>query len=66
MAEHAGTVRLVEPNLREAPAWLPGELLVSFDQAVAEADIHVLLVDHAQFRRIRPQQGRMIDTRGIW
>ncbi|NVD34533.1 UDP-N-acetyl-D-mannosamine dehydrogenase [Marinobacter lutaoensis] len=66
MAEHAGTVRLVEPNLREAPAWLPGEFLVSFDQAVAEADIHVLLVDHAQFRRIRPQQGRMIDTRGIW
>lgn len=66
MVEHGGPVQLVEPNIHQAPSWVSEGSLVTFDHASSEADIHVLLVDHAQFRRIRPQQGVIVDTRGIW
>ena len=66
MAEHGGPVKLVEPNLCRCPDWLESEDLISFDRALEEADIHVLLVDHASFKRIRPQTGIIVDTRGIW
>lgn len=66
MSEHAGPVQLVEPNLWQPPGWLPEESLVPFERAMAEAHVHVLLVDHRQFRRLRPQQGLIVDTRGIW
>jgi len=66
MAEHGGPVKLVEPNLNRSPDWLSEEDLISFDQALDEANVHVLLVDHAPFKRIRPQKGIIVDTRGIW
>jgi len=66
MSEHGGPVKLVEPNLNRSPDWLSKEDLISFDQALDEADVHVLLVDHAPFKRIRPQKGIIVDTRGIW
>jgi len=66
MAEHGGPVKLVEPNLNRSPDWLSEDDLVTFDQALDNADVHVLLVDHAPFKRIRPQKGLIVDTRGIW
>lgn len=67
---HNGAVAVIEPNLRlsemEAEGWMiPMEL----DEAISWAHILVLLVDHAEFRRIRPALGKgqkLIDTRGIW
>lgn len=66
MAEHGGQVKLVEPNLNLSPDWLSEDDLITFDQALEDADVHVLLVDHAPFKRIRPQKGIIVDTRGIW
>ena len=64
--EHGGPVLLVEPNIRRLPEWLAKEKLVPLEHALREADIHVLLVDHAEFKRVRPQQGTIVDTRGTW
>lgn len=64
--EHGGPVLLVEPNIRRLPDWLAKEKLVPLEHALREADIHVLLVDHAEFKRVRPQQGTIVDTRGTW
>lgn len=63
---HAGTVVLVEPNIRQLPQSMLGKLLVDFDVASSSADIHVLLVDHDEFKGSVPSFGQIIDTRGIW
>lgn len=61
----------VEPNVDALPESLTSKGVESADtrQAVEEADILVLLVDHKQFKRI-PASKRaekiVIDTRGIW
>ncbi len=67
-------IAAVEPHITE----LPGELaardnvtLEPLDEAVAGADIVVLLVDHTQFkaadrRTLRLREKVVIDTRGVW
>ncbi|MEO5337273.1 MAG: UDP-N-acetyl-D-mannosamine dehydrogenase [Magnetospirillum sp. WYHS-4] len=68
----AGTLLVVEPHVDELPSDLAGRAdlrLASLEEALATADVVVLLVDHQAFRRIEP--GRLagkavIDTRGIW
>jgi UDP-N-acetyl-D-mannosaminuronic acid dehydrogenase len=62
---HLGIVMSVEPNIELKPDSLNVEL-TSFERASIEADIHVLLVDHKQFRMFKPRQGMIIDTKGIW
>ena len=62
---------LVEPNIKEVPTGFDQSQasLVSFEQAVEDADILVLLVDHAQFKAVESEamEGkRVVDTRGIW
>jgi UDP-N-acetyl-D-mannosaminuronic acid dehydrogenase len=65
-ASHAGKVFVVEPNIDALPASLAKAQLVSMLDA-ADADIHVLLVDHKYFRALKPNtDGTIIDTRGIW
>ena len=62
---HQGSVIAVEPNIDS----LKHEDfdLVKIDQAVEDADIAVLLVDHKEFKEVKllniPQ---IIDTKGIW
>jgi UDP-N-acetyl-D-mannosaminuronic acid dehydrogenase len=44
-------------------------VLATFDEAVSRADILILLVDHAEFKSVKPgwSDGKvLIDTRGIW
>nr|WP_298164602.1 UDP-N-acetyl-D-mannosamine dehydrogenase [uncultured Pseudomonas sp.] len=70
-ATHPGCVLAVEPNIEELPAKLSGERLVlkTLDQALAESDIFVLLVDHKVFKDVPVTafRGRkIVDTRGIW
>tara|TARA_B110000977_G_C11082558_1_gene493408 strand:- start:1970 stop:3241 length:1272 start_codon:yes stop_codon:yes gene_type:complete len=63
---HSGVVMLVEPNISKLSKNYTDGLLVDFNIASCEADIHVLLVDHAEFKGQRPSTGQIIDTRGIW
>jgi UDP-N-acetyl-D-mannosaminuronic acid dehydrogenase len=63
---HSGRVLAVEPNIEAKPDSMPNIELVSFDKASKEADVQVLLVDHIQFKNIKPSQGILIDTKGVW
>ncbi|MBB4511992.1 UDP-N-acetyl-D-mannosamine dehydrogenase [Paraburkholderia fungorum] len=65
----AGQVVAVEPNIRKLPETLEGKVkLRELNEALAEADVVVILVDHAQFKRVDPvrlQAKVVIDTRGL-
>lgn len=63
---HSGLVMLVEPNIDQLPEGLDDSGLVDFKLACSNSDIHVLLVDHDEFRDQKPNKGIIIDTRGIW
>lgn len=65
------TMLAVEPNIHELPASLKDTHveLVEISEALEQADILVLLVDHKPFRRIpisKRAEKVIIDTRGIW
>lgn len=66
----AGKVLAVEPNISQLHFEYAGKLqLVPLMSALRQADIVVLLVDHAAFRdRVSAQfhDKQVIDTRGIW
>lgn len=57
---------LVEPNISELPNSLKGQILVDIESAFSSADIHLLLVDHIQFKKSKPTSGFVVDTKGIW
>ena len=65
-------VLAVEPHIDALPASLadlPNVELTATEQAIHEADVVVLLVDHAAFRSISlgDLRGReLVDTRGLW
>jgi UDP-N-acetyl-D-mannosaminuronic acid dehydrogenase len=65
----AGTMIVVEPNIRELPASLAGDVeLASLQDAVSRADIVVILVDHRPFKMLDPSRLHariLIDTRGM-
>lgn len=61
---HPGQVIAVEPNIRELPATLDRVTLAN--ETAPAGDVHVLLVDHAAFRRMPVPTGKVVDTRGIW
>jgi UDP-N-acetyl-D-mannosaminuronic acid dehydrogenase len=66
LASHPGKLLVVEPNIEELPKSLAKAQLVSMLDA-AEADLHLLLVDHKYFRALKPNTSApIIDTRGIW
>lgn len=65
-ATHLGKVLLVEPNIDILPMALPRAELVSTEAAFAKADIHVLLVDHKEFKSNKPHTGIIVDSKGIW
>ena len=64
-------IKIVEPNISELPETLKsnGAELSNLDEAL-KSDILVLLVEHSEFKQIKPQLNtktqRLIDTRGIW
>lgn len=66
-AEGRFEMMVVEPHVHAAPAGLEGVKLVDAETAFAKADIVLLLVDHKDFRSLRPPIGLpLIDTRGLW
>ena len=70
--EAVGQLLIVEPNLKSLPESLARSdraRLVDIKEAMAEADVILLLVDHRQFKRIDRELLKpkiVIDTRGIW
>ncbi len=63
---HAGIMMAVEPNITHVPASLDTVNLVTFEDAVVHADIHVMLVDHKEFKAESVTNGIVVDTKGIW
>ncbi|CAX53946.1 UDP-N-acetyl-D-mannosamine dehydrogenase [Erwinia pyrifoliae] len=69
-AWHQGTTLVVEPNVQQLPASLQEKVtLVTLDEALQQADVLVMLVDHRQFKAIDPatlNQPWIVDTKGVW
>ena len=69
--EHSGRVLAVEPNI-ESDKFSEsdhGFTLVSANQALQEADVLVMLVDHREFKIIDKNSvtdKQVIDTKGLW
>ena len=66
MQMHKGTVIAVEPNIEFMPSKLTNVELVDFEVASKVADIHVMLVDHQDFKIKTLISDYLIDTKGIW
>lgn len=56
---------IIEPNIDKLPEQLASAKLTDL-AAAAGADIHVMLVDHREFRETPAPQGQIVDTRGVW
>ncbi|MFC0226070.1 UDP-N-acetyl-D-mannosamine dehydrogenase [Serratia aquatilis] len=67
---HIGETLAVEPNVDHLPKSLAGHVtLKTIMDALEQADVIVMLVDHKEFRAIKPQdikQPWIVDTKGVW
>ncbi|MEX0445165.1 UDP-N-acetyl-D-mannosamine dehydrogenase [Xenorhabdus sp. SGI246] len=67
---HAGSTLAVEPNIHSLPYSLKDVVeLVDLQQALEEADVVLMLVDHSQFKAINGKQIKqkwVVDTKGVW
>ncbi|MGV2989296.1 UDP-N-acetyl-D-mannosamine dehydrogenase [Vibrio sp. E150_011] len=64
--EHVGRVIAVEPNISQITGSINNVELTCMDYALKEAQIHVLLVDHKEFKYSLRPSNFIIDTKGIW
>lgn len=62
--ESGATVLAVEPNIESLNE--DGMKLVTLDESLSVADIHVLLVDHKPFKKIKLKDKYIVDAKGIW
>lgn len=62
--EHANEVLVIEPNVKSIE--LENIRLVTLDESLTKTDIHVMLVDHMQFKKIKIKDSYVVDTKGIW
>ena len=67
---HGGETLVVEPNIHQLPKKLDGLCaLALLDEALASADVLVMLVDHKEFKAISGDsvsQHFIVDTKGVW
>ena len=61
---HSGVTYVVEPNIKKLPAHIKGVKLVGLFEA-KKADIHLLLVDHREFKNIIFSSEYIINTKGV-
>ncbi|WP_318487254.1 UDP-N-acetyl-D-mannosamine dehydrogenase [Photobacterium leiognathi] len=62
--EHVGEVLVIEPNVNSIS--FANMRLVTIDESLTKTDIHVMLVDHKQFKKMKLNDAFVIDTKGIW
>jgi len=71
-ANHQGKLLVVEPNIEALPASFsehPHAVLTQHQQAIEQADVILLLVDHKEFKQqaVEGLSGKaLVDTRGLW
>jgi UDP-N-acetyl-D-mannosaminuronic acid dehydrogenase len=67
---HRGETLVVEPNVHQLPKKLIDKVkFVTLEDALAQADVLVMLVDHKQFKAIDGEsikQTFVVDTKGVW
>jgi len=67
---HQGTTLVVEPNVHSLPTALQASVtLIALEEALQQADVLVMLVDHRAFKAIEPAavtQQWIVDTKGVW
>lgn len=60
-----GKLLVVEPYAETLPKGLAGATLTDME-AAAGADLHILLVDHTEFKAAATPKGAIVDFRGVW
>jgi UDP-N-acetyl-D-mannosaminuronic acid dehydrogenase len=65
-ADHPGRVFAVEPNIAALPLGLGKLELADSARAREQAQVHVLLVDHREFKGGERPSGQIVDARGVW
>ena len=65
-ALHSGSVIAIEPNINKLPSSISTFNLSTFNNAKENADVHLLLVDHKEFKNTDLKVEYLIDTKGIW
>lgn len=63
---HVGQIFAVEPNVNVLPTEFRNIELVDFEKAKKLADVHVLLVEHREFKQAILSSEFLVDTKGIW
>ncbi|MFS1984168.1 UDP-N-acetyl-D-mannosamine dehydrogenase [Vibrio breoganii] len=63
---HTGKVIIVEPNVVRLPPSIINAEFCDFEKASEKSEIHVLLVDHKEFKLASISNGLIVDTKGIW
>lgn len=67
---HVGATLVVEPHIEQLPKSLAGDVtLKDMAGALLQADVLVMLVDHQQFKAIKPEEIKqtwVVDTKGAW
>ncbi len=63
---HPGTVQVIEPNVDILPDGIRGVQQTTVEAAKLSAHIHVMLVDHKQFKNSSIPVGTVIDFKGVW
>lgn len=63
----SGSTLIIEPMCSELPTSLKGANVVHHGgKEKIEADVHVMLVDHSDFKMLAPESGVLVDTKGVW
>ncbi|WP_104513449.1 UDP-N-acetyl-D-mannosamine dehydrogenase [Acinetobacter indicus] len=66
LAEQGLKILAIEPNIQELPQNLSDKFQLVHLKERDVADIHVVLVDHKEFKLNKPLQTLIVDTKGIW
>lgn len=65
-ALHSGPVIAIEPNINKLPSSISSFNLSTFNNAKEVANVHLLLVDHKEFKDSVVESDYLVDTKGIW
>ena len=64
--KYPGGVVVVEPFSQQENDFYEYFEIMTYNQALNYADIHLMLVDHSAFKGLPKPTGILIDTRGFW
>lgn len=62
---HQGTISVIEPNVSVFPEGLRVTTQAEL-KSKSSADIHLMLVDHREFKADQLPSGKIVDVRGVW